>query len=93
VASLHDRLAANCRRLPGDYKPWGLVERWADSSQSYPDCSHGCRFAVWLEGTAGYDWCVCTNPKSHRSGMLTFEHQGCQQMKLAPRTKKEAVGG
>jgi hypothetical protein len=23
------------------------------------------------------DWGICANPKSHRCGLLTFEHQGC----------------
>ena len=45
------------------------------------DCSGGCmkfyalqhRDGEWL----GYDWGVCANPKSHRCGLLTNEHQGC----------------
>ena len=24
------------------------------------------------------DWGVCINPRSPRSGLLTFEHQGCE---------------
>lgn len=24
-----------------------------------------------------YDWVICSNPESHRAGLLTFEHQGC----------------
>jgi len=28
-------------------------------------------------GFSSYDWGVCINPKSHRYGLLTFEHQGC----------------
>jgi len=25
------------------------------------------------------DWGVCVNPASPRAGLLTFEHQGCEQ--------------
>jgi hypothetical protein len=30
-----------------------------------------------LIGPASLDWGVCGNPRSHRAGLLTFEHQGC----------------
>jgi hypothetical protein len=64
-----------------DYTDYGgQIERWADDSDSYPDCSCGCVFAAWLKGALGLDWCVCTNPNSPRAGLLTFEHQagyGC----------------
>jgi hypothetical protein len=39
----------------------------------------GCRWYVKLQGSLGHDWGVCTNAQSHRCGLLTFEHQGCQQ--------------
>jgi hypothetical protein len=29
--------------------------------------------------TAQKDWGVCTNSKSPRAGLLTFEHMGCPQ--------------
>lgn len=74
----HERLLQLVPRRPEDYAPWGNVERWTDPEQNYPDCSTGCRFAHWLSGELGNDWCVCTNPDSHRCGLLTFEHQGCQ---------------
>lgn len=64
---------------PLDYAPYGDVERWADEGQDYPDCSAGCPFFVPLRGKVGSDWGVCTNPASHRCGLLTFEHQGCQR--------------
>lgn len=54
-----------------DYKPWGTHPRVGG------DCSCGCRWYVELEGRFGADWGVCTNPESHRCGLLTFEHQGC----------------
>ena len=78
----HKRLLLIMPKLPGDYDPWGKTERWKDPKKAYPDCSSGCRFARWLEGDLGADWCVCTNPKSHRVGLLTFEHQGCQAFVL-----------
>ena len=35
----------------------------------------------WIapSGSRKNDWCVCGNPKSHRTGLLTFEHQGCSE--------------
>lgn len=60
-----------------DYDPWGDNVRWANDDEAYPDCSSGCKWSAWLEGEM--DWCVCANPASHRVGLLTFEHQGCQQ--------------
>jgi len=62
--------------LPTDYSDYGGgVERWKDVEGYYPDCASGCRYWKRLEGDAGYDWGVCTNPKSPRSGLLTWEHQ------------------
>ena len=43
-----------------------------------PDCSCGCNFFLKLPGQLGNDWGVCWNPESLRSGLLTFEHQGCR---------------
>lgn len=81
----HARLLKLVPKRPEDYEPWGENERWKDPSRAYPDCSGGCKFARWLEDrpgiSLGTDWCVCTNPKSHRCGLLTFEHQGCQAFK------------
>ena len=78
--NLHNRLKRMVKALPQDYDPWGQNIRWADDSRAYPDCSGGCRFALWLEAMPS-DWLVCSNPKSHRYGLLTFEHQGCEQFK------------
>lgn len=39
------------------------------------DCSCGCRYFIELDGQG--DWGVCQNPKSPRSGLLTWEHMGC----------------
>lgn len=67
------------KQLESDYQDYGgEVERWADPSEAYPDCSCGCRFACYLEGSG--DWLVCANPDSPRAGLLTWEHQagrGC----------------
>jgi hypothetical protein len=65
--------------LPGDYKEYGgQVDReWGD--EWGPDCSCGCRHFVELAPEdVGADWGVCANPKSHRAGLLTWEHQGCR---------------
>lgn len=42
-------------------------------------------------GGADYDWGVCTNPKSHRCGLLTWEHQGCFQFQAQVKIAKPAV--
>lgn len=77
-----------CLKKPEDYTPYGQLERWADPKAAYPDCSCGCKFFAPLhdgpedeEGWADADWGVCTNSRSHRVGLLTFEHQGCQAFK------------
>lgn len=69
------------RVLPTDYKDYGGgVERWADESLSYPDCSAGCRFFVPLGEPHSFDWGVCAKKGAPRAGLLTWEHQagfGC----------------
>jgi hypothetical protein len=79
----HGRLLKMLKVLPKDYSDYGgTVVRWSDNSKAYPDCSCGCKYARYLElsdGNVSFDWLVCTNPKSHRCGLLTFEHQGCQK--------------
>jgi len=71
--------------LAEDYRPWGDVTRWEDPDKSYSDCSCGCIFYYELADKdrepLGADFGVCTNPKSHRCGLLTFEHQGCSHFK------------
>lgn len=74
----HEILISICKRLPEDYPPWGTTGR--ERGETWlADCSTGCRHYVPLKGRLGYDWGVCTNPRSHRVGLLTFEHQGCEQ--------------
>ncbi len=67
----HEQLWRVCKRLPDDYEPYGAEER------ATGDCSSGCKWYHTLSGKASYDWGICGNPKSHRAGLLTFEHQGC----------------
>jgi hypothetical protein len=68
----HDLLHTVCRRLPTDYEPYGKRER------NGSDCSCGCHHFLKLPEQLGLDWGVCVNPRSQRSGLLTFEHQGCE---------------
>jgi hypothetical protein len=77
----HERLFAHVVHLdPRDWNDYGLLDRWAEAYEgSSADCSCGCRFYRILHGSLGFDWGVCTNPASHRNGLLTFEHQGCPQ--------------
>ena len=75
----HKHMLSIMPKRPGDYKPWGNVERWEDPHTAYPDCSCGCKWFALLEGELCTDWGVCCNPESHRVGLLTFEHQGCMK--------------
>jgi len=81
----HSHLLAVMIRLPGDYEPYGYRKRDPGPDTWYADCSAGCRWYVPLEGELKYDWGVCTNPRSHRCGLLTFEHQGCLAFEVADR--------
>lgn len=75
----HDRLHLVVIRLPTDYEPYGSTPRGP------LDCSHGCKHFAPLAGNVGHDWGVCTNPEGHRRGLLTFEHQGCEQFEQGAR--------
>lgn len=80
-------LSAALTRLPQDYEPWGQVDPEADPA-THDDCSCGCRFFIPIvdrteQGPDG-DWGVCLNPRSHRCGLLTFEHQGCLRFEPEP---------
>lgn len=81
----HKALWAACKCLPQDYTPYGKEKRWADPKKAYPDCSGCCLYYEQLYDPVNNhddtDWGVCTNPKSHRCGLLTFEHQGCLQFR------------
>jgi hypothetical protein len=75
--SQHKRFLTVVKNLPQDYAPYGSTER-----EGF-DCSCGCKHYVPVHDDstrdASMDWGVCTNAASHRSGMLTFEHQGCNK--------------
>ena len=72
-ASWHDRLTNVCRHLPSDFAPFGEID------VEGADCSTGCLHFLKLPGQVENDWGVCSNSKSRRAGLLTFEHQGCLQ--------------
>lgn len=78
--ALHERLHIVCRHLPSDLQPYGQRIR------NGPDCSSGCKYFLQLPGELGLDWGVCVNPRSPRSGLLTFEHQGCEFFEAGPET-------
>ena len=71
----NDELFAICKMLPTDFEPYGRRSRQMGGR----DCSGGCTWYHTLIGAARRDWGVCANPSSPRSGLLTFEHQGCEQ--------------
>lgn len=78
---MSDVLKDSLRKRATDYTPWGKVKRWSDEKKAYPDCSMGCKHFNSLHNKENppsnmdYDYGVCTNPKSPRCGLLTFEHQ------------------
>jgi hypothetical protein len=69
VHDLHEHLWTIAITHKDDYEPYGETER------TRFDCSSGCKHYHLLEESS--DWGICSNPKSHRVGLLTFEHQGC----------------
>lgn len=83
---LHELLHTLCVRLPTDFEPYGQRSRETDWG---PDCSCGCLHLRELEGPLGADWGVCSNPKSSRAGMLTFEHQGCREFEYDERIEED----
>ena len=64
----HERLWVVCRDK-------AAYEAMTDTKS--PDCSVGCKHFHSLTGGEGNDWGVCTEPRSPRAGLLTFEHMGC----------------
>jgi hypothetical protein len=75
----HEHLWRLVTKLPTDFEPYGQMKR------ETPDCSSGCRWFHLLAGRRGQDWGVCASPLSPRSGLLTFEHQGCLEFETDPR--------
>ena len=84
----HENLKKACKILDTDYIDYGgKISRWVDPTADYNDCSCGCKHFVPLydEKYKGpsIDFGVCTNAKSRRYGLLTFEHQagyGCFEL-------------
>lgn len=77
--------------LPSDYSTYGgAVDR--DRTDYGADCSCGCRWARWLAGSLGGDWCVCARSDGPRFGLLTFEHQAgdCFQPKETKRRGRQS---
>ena len=73
-----------CKILDTDYINYGGKISRADPDADYNDCSCGCNYFIPLYNEkyrdADMDYGVCTNKKSKRCGLLTFEHQagyGC----------------
>ena len=50
----------------------------SEDDDGVSDCSCNCKHFQVLQA-APLDWGVCTNAKSPRCGLLTFEHQGCRE--------------
>ena len=73
--STHTDLLKLVTYLDSDFEPYGKRSRAGAGG----DCSCGCKHYLKLRGDLGNDWGVCTNPQSPRAGLLTFEHQGCEQ--------------
>jgi hypothetical protein len=74
----HEQLWHVCKVKSGDYEPYGKRKR-LKGTVILGDCSGGCKWYHTLSGPASLDWGICGNPRSHRVGLLTFEHQGCPE--------------
>jgi hypothetical protein len=83
----HDALLEIVKKLPSDFQPWGARSREDDYGG---DCSSGCRWYVRLEPGLQPDWGICRNAASPRSGLLTFEHQGCRQFEADEGHERDA---
>jgi hypothetical protein len=88
--STHQRLHSVVKRLPSDFEPYGQRSR---DDEWGPDCSCGCRWFIPLEGELRLDWGICYNPGSPRSGLLTFEHQGCPEFEDEEKTPEPSASG
>jgi len=73
----HEELWRIVKKLPSDFEPYG--ERDRNTDEPWEDCSCGYIHFAKLQGELGFDWGVCTTPKSPRAGLLTFEHMGCPE--------------
>jgi hypothetical protein len=71
--SLHEYLHTVNRHLSLDF------ETYSERERDGADCSCGCKHFLKLTGKLGADRGACAKPVSPRAGLLTFEHQGCEQ--------------
>jgi len=88
---LHELFWSIVTKLPSDFEPYGQRSRTKPSERSsdcVSDCSGDCKHFQVLQAMP-YDWGVCTNPKSPRCGLLTFEHQGCYEYEQDATTEEE----
>jgi mRNA interferase MazF len=81
LSTTHEHLWTLVKKLPSDFEPYGQRDREEDEGL---DCSCGCRYFHPLAGQRGYDWGICTSPRSPRAGLLTFEHMGCKEFEAEP---------
>jgi hypothetical protein len=51
-----------------------------------------CAYYHELHGEHGADWGVCFNPQSPRKGLLSWEHFGCAEWKVAPKYEEDWAG-
>jgi hypothetical protein len=84
-----------CKILDTDYSDYGgKIRRHSDPDYNYSDCSGGCKHFIPLYNQkyrdADVDFGVCTNKRSKRCGLLTFEHQAglMQGFAKAPYSKR-----
>ncbi len=81
TGKLHRFLLSIMPRLDTDFEPYGKRSR-IEGDTIPMDCSCQCKHFQPLKSMP-FDWGVCTNKKSPRCGLLTFEHQGCSEYEQA----------
>jgi hypothetical protein len=83
MSDLHELFWSAVKKLPSDFEPYGQRSRseLTPSMEMGMDCSCMCKHFHVLEEMP-LDWGACTNLKSPRCGLLTFEHQGCYQYEV-----------
>jgi hypothetical protein len=86
----HEQLWKVCQRKPDDYEPYGKRKR-LKGTVILGDCAGGCKWYHTLSGPASLDWGVCGNPRSHRAGLLTFEHRRGQQGERSEQRREQEL--
>ena len=82
INSIEESHMASHKQLIKVLKPDEVYSLGKNATDTFgSDCSCGCKYFHALEGKEGADWGVCTQPRSPRAGLLTFEHMGCQFFK------------